>query len=238
MTKIQKLLEYSFKHKLAHIPSALSMYNYLECLFEHYIDKEDIIILGKPFGAQAYYLIWKEMGWLDDIDNLSVGVKHEEIDFIDYSEETIGNALGVAIGMAIAQPQKQVFVNITDATLQMGNTLEAIQFIGHHNIHNILVTIDYNGNQVTGSTDEIIGVDGVESLFRDYKWNVYHSIDGNDFEDCCNTLQKWDTEYHYEKKFLRPSVIYFHTTKGYGVPYMKKNPKEWHYKKLSEEHMI
>ena len=180
MTKIQELLEYSFKHNLAHIPSALSMYTYIQEIFGRYIKEDDIIIIGKPFGAQAYYLVWKELGWIDDIDNLSVGVKHSEIPFVDYSEETIGNALGVAIGMAIANPKKRVYVNITDATLQMGNTLEAIQFIGQNKLSNIFVSVDYNNSQVTGSTDDIISVEPVIGMMEEYGWKVFKCNDGND----------------------------------------------------------
>ena len=150
MTK--ELLNYSFENNLAHIPSALSMLDYISVVFK-YIKKTDNIIIGKPFGAQTYYLVWKHLGWLKDIQNLHMGVKHDEVDFVLYSEETIGNALGVAAGVALVS-DKKTYVNLSDAALQMGNTLEAIQFIGQHKL-DVLVTVDYNGSQVTGNTKHI-----------------------------------------------------------------------------------
>ena len=160
---IDTLLDYSYKEKLTHVPSALSMLTYVDTLFTNklVVPYRDRIVLGKPFGSQAYYLVWKKLSYLDDIEHLSVGVKHNEIDFVDYSEETMGNALGVATGIAIANPSQRVWVNLTDATLQMGSTLEAIQYVGHNNIKNIIIAIDNNNCQVTGKTSDIISTQPV-----------------------------------------------------------------------------
>jgi len=155
------MIRYSYDNGLSHIPSALSMYGYLKKLFyNRLVTPEDHIVIGKPFGAQAYYLVWRNMGYLDNIELLSSGVKHDEIDFVDYSEETMGNALGVGAGIGMAS-DKMVWINISDASLQMGNTLEAIQYIGHNQLNNIALTIDYNGSQVTGNTNDILSVDPI-----------------------------------------------------------------------------
>lgn len=211
----KELLEYSFEHQLSHIPSALSMLDYVDELFtKKLVTPEDYIILGKPFGAQTYYLVWRKLGYLSDIEQLSVGVKHDEIDFVDYSEETMGNALGVAAGIALTT-DKLVWVNITDGALQMGNTLEAIQFIGHHKLKNILVTVDYNDSQVTGKTSEILTVEPVIELFRNYDWEV------ND------TLENF-------RIGATPKVFVMKTKKGSGVPSMEQDTKKWHYRKIQD----
>lgn len=222
---INDVINYSFKHKLTHVPSALSMLTYVDVLFsnEYIKPKRDIIVLGKPFGSQAYYLIWKKLGYLDHIEKLSMGVKHAEIDFVNYSEETMGNALGVAAGIAIANPDQTVWVNLTDATLQMGSTLEAIQYIGHNNLKNIWMTIDGNNMQVTGKTQDVLKVSPVLTMMRDYGWNC-QSIDGhNELEiirGCIN------------RDVTRPNAMYFKTVKGYGVDYMEADPVKWHYRPI------
>jgi transketolase len=211
-----KLLEYSYQKKLGHIPSALSMFDYVHDLFVNKkVTPDDKIIIGKPFGAQTYYIIWQALGYLDDIDNLSIAVKHDEIPFVDFSEETIGDSLGVATGVAMTTDRK-VWVNLTDATLQMGATLEAIQFIGHHQLANIMVTVDYNNAQVTGKTGDILGVDPVISFFHNYGWDVKYAID--DFEIG-----------------TKPTVYILHTSKGNGVKSMENDIKKWHYKKIESE---
>lgn len=220
-----ELLEYSFQNQLAHIPSALSMLDYLDVLFtEGIVTLDHGFVIGKPFGAQAYYLIWRKMGWLDNIEKLSMGVKHEEIPFVNFSEETMGNALGVATGIAMTTNER-IWVNISDAALQMGNTLEAIQFISQHKIDNIFVTIDYNGSQVTGSTKDIIDVDPVKNLFT-RNWFV-QEVDGHIPKNLSAVFHNLDPD--------RPNVVFCNTRKGNGIPQMENNPKEWHYRKISSE---
>jgi len=208
------LLEFSYKHGLAHIPSALSMLDYVNHLFTNkLVTPDDKIVIGKPFGAQAYYLIWKKLGYLDNIDDLSIAIKHEEIPFVTLGEETLGNSLGIAAGIAMTT-DKLVWVNLTDATLQMGITLEAIQFIGHNQLKNILVTVDYNGSQVTGHTDDIMPVGPVVNLFENYGWEVHDSLNSFSIGN-------------------RPKVFIMKTKKGHGIPSMEKDIKKWHYRKIT-----
>lgn len=224
---IKELLIYSYTNKLSHIPSAISMIDYVDVLFTHgFVKCDDFILLGKPFGAQAYYIVWRKLGYLNDIEKLSVGVKHDEIDFVYYSEETIGNALGVAIGVALTT-DKLVWVNISDATLQMGNTLEAIQFIGQHNLKNIFVTIDYNNAQVTGNTDDIIDVSPCKNFFKEYNWNVIE-VDGH------NKIKLYDAFNNLNQTM--PNVVFCKTKKGFGQ--MLENAKMWHYNKINSTEQL
>jgi transketolase len=223
---IEKLLTYSFENKLSHIPSSLSMLMYVDVLFsEKFVTPEDIIVLGKPFGAQTYYLVWQKLGYLTDIEQLSVGVKHDEIDFVDYGEETMGNELGVAIGIAMTT-DKRVWVNISDAALQMGNTLEAIQFIGHHNIKNIFLTIDYNNAQVTGNISDVLKIKPIIQFFKEYGWFV-QEVGGHDKVKIATAYENAVTTV--------PNVYFFHTKKGHGVTSIQEDIKKWHYRKIETE---
>ena len=220
----KQLLEYSYAHGLSHIASALSMVDYVDVLFTNkFVEPyKDHIVIGKPFGAQAYYLVWQKLGLLDNIESLSVGVKHDEILFVDYGEETMGNALGVAIGIAMTTT-KRVWINISDAALQMGNTLEAIQFIGHHNIKNIFLTIDYNNAQVTGNITDVLKVKPTIQFFKEYSWFV-QEVNGHD---------KLKIATAYENAVTTvPNVFIFHTQKGHGIKSIQEDIKKWHYKKI------
>ena len=223
----KRLLDYSIKNELSHIPSALSMFNYLYELFNHDVTDEIIdpyewnIVIGKPFGAQAYYVIWHYYYMLD-ISNLAYGVKHDEIKFVDYGEETLGNALGVASGMSYNG--KRTWCNISDGALQMGPTLEAIQFIGH-NKQDIVLTVDYNRTQLTGNTTKIMGmtINSVYDTFYNAGWVVY-KVDSKDFRK------------EVVRKVLErngPIVFLIETIKGEGVEEMEKDPVLWHYLPLT-----
>lgn len=225
MSLCNDLLRFSYEHQRSHIPSALSMLNYLSVIFnENIVTRDWNIIIGKPFGSQAYYIIWDQLGWLDRPELLSIGVKHDEIEFVDYGEETMGNALGVASGIRLANG-KPTWVNLSDATLQMGNTLEAIQFIGANQVP-MLVTVDFNGTQVTGHTDDIIPILPVYEMARQYGWSV-DIVDGNDYNKVSTTLQKVDDN--------KPTMIFMKTKKGAGVADMENDPFGWHYRTLEDE---
>ncbi len=222
-----RLLRYSIDKDLGHIPSALSMYNYLYELFENEETDEIInpydwnIVIGKPFGAQAYYIIWHYFYMLDKT-NLSYGVKHSEINFVDFGEETLGNALGIASG--ISYNGKRTWCNLSDGVLQMGPTLEAIQFIGH-NKQDIVLTVDYNRTQLTGDTIEIMGmtISAVSEMFSNHGWKVY-KIESDKFH-------KGPAKALIEQ-LNGPIVFLIETTKGDGVVEMEADPIGWHYKKL------
>ncbi len=230
-TILNRVLQYSIDKKLSHIPSALSMLHYTHELFR-YDDSgssaviepyEWNIVIGKPFGAQAYYIIWHYYYMLN-IDNLSYGVKHDEIDFVDYGEETLGNALGFASG--ISYNGKRTYCNISDAALQMGPTLEAIQYIGKHK-QNIVLTVDYNRTQLTGNTTDILGmtVNGVYDMFYNAGW-IPFMIEESKF-NAANVKSILDN-------MQKPIVFLIETIKGDGVIEMIKDPVHWHYKQLED----
>lgn len=209
----EEILRHSYKYGLTHIASALSQADYIHELFTKklVVPYRDRMVFGKVFGAQAYFLTWKKLGYLDNIEGIHF-VKHEEIPFVDFAEYSLGNGLGVATGIAMTTDQ-MVWVNLSDSVLQMGNTLEAIQFIGHNCLKNILVTVDLNGGQVTGKTEDILTVEPVIDFFKGYNWDV--NFDLSDF-----------------KMGDRPKVFIMRTKKGQGVKSMEENIRKWHYKKI------
>jgi transketolase len=124
----------------------------------------------------------------------------------------MGNALGVGAGIAMASSE-MVWINITDAALQMGNTLEAIQFIGQKQLKNVALTIDYNNSQVLGDTRNIVNVDPIKQMFINYNWHVEYDLKNFGMSE-------------------RPRVYIINTVKGDGIPSMMKDTKLWHYKKI------
>jgi len=229
---MKKILQYSIDNKLKHIPSALSQYSYLKYILP--IIKQDYnICIGKPFGSQAYYLPWLEMGYIKENQKLSYGVKHEELDFVTFSEETLGNALGVASGVALTS-DKPTYCNISDGSLQMGATLEALQFIGKHK-QNILLNIDFNGTQLTCDTSDILKPDifEIREILSSYGWNVFVNGIERWENEGYNVEKLLDAQFHFFLETKEPVIQIFLTTKGYGVKEMEDNPSYWHYKELS-----
>lgn len=213
-------LEFITHYKYTHIPSALSQIYYLNYLFGARLVRpyKHNIVIGKPFGHAAYYYIWQKFGLMGR-GRYSDGVRDDEIDFVDFSDVTIGNALGVASGLEMGN-NKITYCNISDSQLQMGSTLESIQFIGRHK-QNIKVTIDYNKKQLT--TDLLTSLDADMSLFQSNGWWVLHITDNFSQLDIGMDLTG------------RPVVFFIETEKGDGVPEMQDDLDKWHYKAVEDE---
>ena len=233
------IIELSFLSKAGHTPSALSMSDYLLALFKYHIKPlKDRILLGKPYGAQAYYSIFYRLGLIefpfdkyckDGLIEWSY-IINQSHPFIDFIDDTMGNALSVACGMAFAEKNKTVFVNISDGYLQEGTAWEGVAFAGFHKLNNLILAVDNNGMQATGFTKHILSLEPIVDKFRSFGWEVSR-IDGINQ----NTLK---TEIAEAMQNIRkePLVFIFDTIKGCGVSFMENNA-EWHYQVIDEKYM-
>lgn len=136
------------KHHDTHLKSSRSIRPYFKNLW-NFVKDYDYKLIGKPYGCQPMLEVWSEDKGLSEYHDLienynRPGIEHEEIPFIDYADYTLGNALGIAQGIAIVHPEKKIFVFISDAQMNMGVVQEAITSIGAMNLRNILLCVDYN----------------------------------------------------------------------------------------------
>lgn len=232
----KEILISSFENHWAHLPSAFSHVDYIYKICETLEPENTKIIFGKPFGAQGYYIPFKHFGFIDDYNGFSEGVKIEELqkhskfpEIFTFSEETIGNALGVAIGVALANRTKVVWCNISDASLQMGQTLEALLFIFEHSkeLKNLNVTIDYNNRQVHSELNPDISPI-ITMLYHSLSINA-HFLHGHEFSP-----ENENREIHL-KITDKPTFYVFDTIKGKGNHFFERRPENLHYSTLNSE---
>ena len=227
------ILEMSFRAKAGHIPSAMSMVDYLTVLFDRLDLLQDRLILGKPYGAQAYYALFAANGWIEPTWHLYgtplpewtyiIDRGHPLVRFID---DTMGNAL--AVGCGIAQGcNALVYVNCSDASLQAGTMWEAIQFAGFRRLDNLLLSIDNNDMQVSGRVSEICAIEPLVEKFTAFGWHCI-SCDGHDFPAIAQSVDLTLASRG------RPKVLVFNTVKGRGVPFLE-NDTGWHYRALDDK---
>lgn len=246
-TLIKNIVDQSYKANLGHIPSALSMFNYVFEVSKLINPVRTNIVIGKPFGALAYYEAWKELKWIrKDMDTSEYPIvlkdKHEPnklgFPFVDFSAETMGNSLGVACGYSI-DSHDLTWVNTSDAALQMGSELEAILHISQMSKKgcNMLITIDNNNSQVCGKTEDVNSIAPVIAMLKASNIEVYEVADAslinNDFSYQNKTLK-----YMIERAKLKDSpavCIIFNTLKGYPVKTFTQDPAKHHYSKMDEE---
>lgn len=131
LTELEKeVLDYSIKHKMGHIPSALTQVTYLRSCLDG--TEGFWRVAGKPFGAQAWYVA---LGVEDDCPLL-------QPPYVDWNCQTIGHALGYSLGVSGA---KDVWLNLSDAALEAGDFWESLQLWHTFNRKTLFVTIDCNG---------------------------------------------------------------------------------------------
>lgn len=229
-----EILTATYENGWSHIPSAFSHVDYIWNFCKTLNSENTKIVFGKPFGAQGYYIPFLHSGIINSYEGLSEGVKIQELkerskyqNLFEFSEETIGNALGVAIGVALANPTKTIWCNISDAALQMGQTLEALLFVFEHanKLRNLNVSIDYNGWQVLSElTPDITPI--IEMIYKSDKIRAVF-CSGHDFSEENDNI---DLSLGI---FDKPTFYVFNTTKGKGITLLESNPKYWHYQGIN-----
>jgi len=150
------------------------------------IQNSDYRLIGKPYGLYDF-----------NPENWDKVVLTDDVDWIDYAEQTLGNSLGIAEGIAIAEPDKKIFVLISDSQLNMGNTLEAIVSIGFLNLKNIILAVDYNDSCSKGVLSEVLEPN--LNIFKP-NWNIIYN----------KTYEYNDLNFDKNK----PNVIIFDTIKN------------------------
>lgn len=152
---------------------------------------------------------------------------HESLPGIRIASGSLGQGLSVALGASLSKKlnndNKLVYVLLGDGELQEGQNWEAAMFASANKVDNIIATVDLNGKQIDGSTDEVLNLGDLNSKFSSFGWEVLQLKEGNNIESIITTLKKAKTLTKKEK----PIIILMETEMGNGVDYMMGTHK-WH----------
>lgn len=151
---------------------------------------------------------------------------HEHLPGIRIASGSLGQGLSVGIGAALAKKlngdDRLVYTLHGDGELQEGQIWEAVMFAAHHKVDNLIATIDWNGQQIDGPTEQVISLGNISEKFEAFGWTTL-SMQGNDMNDVVRVLD--------EAKSLtgqgKPIAIMMHTLMGKGVDFME-NDHGWH----------
>jgi transketolase len=161
---------------------------------------------------------------------------HEGLPGIRIASGSLGQGLSVALGAAQAKKlnhdPKTVYVLMGDGELQEGQNWEAIMYAAAKGVDNIIATVDLNGKQIDGSTDEVLPLGNVAHKFEAFGWEVLSLAEGNDIEKIIKTLK----EAHAKLGNKKPVVILMETEMGNGVDFMM-HTHAWHGKAPNDEQL-
>jgi transketolase len=197
---------------------------------------EDLFFLSNGHICAAWYSTLARYGYFS-IQELATHRKinsrlqghptpKEHLPGIRMASGSLGQGLSVAIGAAQAKKLNNdnglVYCLMGDGELQEGQIWEAAMYASHHKVDNLIGIIDYNGQQIDGTTEHVLSLGNLEDKWNSFGW-IVDKCNGNNYEDLHACLDRC-IENRGKKK---PIIIIMKTTMGAGVDFMEGNHK-WH----------
>tara|TARA_Y100000588_G_scaffold382305_1_gene469520 strand:+ start:2497 stop:3339 length:843 start_codon:yes stop_codon:yes gene_type:complete len=152
---------------------------------------------------------------------------------VDMSTGSLGQGISTAVGMALANKidgrENRVYTLLGDGEINEGLVWEALMAGAHYKLNNLTAILDYNGLQIDGANDDVMGIKPVDKKFASFGWNVIE-IDGHDMDAILAAFEE------AKKETEKPSVILANTVKGKGVSFMEGD-YGWHGQAPNEEQL-
>jgi transketolase len=143
----KRIAEIAYKHKLGHLGSYLSSVDIIDEMFSK-MDKDDIFILSAGHCALALYVCLEKYHGINAEMLFEKHGGHPHLDEenkIYCSTGSLGLGLTIALGRAVANPNRKVWVMISDGEAAEGSIWESLKTIEELNINNIEVYVNING---------------------------------------------------------------------------------------------
>jgi transketolase len=212
---------------LRHNPSAFTMDGRGEDLF--FLSNGHISPVLYSTLARSGYFPVSELSTFRLINTRLQGhpTTHDGLPGVRIASGSLGQGLSVAVGAAQAKKlngdKHLVYTLHGDGELQEGQIWEAAMYAGAKKVDNLIATVDANGQQIDGSTDEVLPMGDLGAKFAAFGWDVMHLEHGNDLDAVRAALREAGTRTGHGK----PVVIIMTTAMGHGVDFMAGTHK-WH----------
>ena len=197
---------------------------------------EDLFFLSNGHISPVFYSALARSGYFD-IKELSTFRKinsrlqghpttHEHLPGVRVASGSLGQGMSVAIGAALGKKlnnDKNIVYSLHgDGELDEGQNWEAIMFASAHKVDNLISTVDWNGQQIDGTTKAVMDLGNIHAKFEAFGWTTLE-MNGNDMDEVLATLAKARSQTGQGK----PIAIMMHTIMGKGVDFME-NDHHWH----------
>jgi transketolase len=178
--------------------------------------------------ARSGYFDLKELGTFRKLNSRLQGhpATHEHLPGIRIASGSLGQGMSAAIGAALTKKLNKepniVFSLHGDGELDEGQVWEALLFAAHHKVDNLISTVDWNHQQIDGTTEKVMNLGNIRQKFDAFGWKTLET-NGNNMVELVATLK--------EAKSMtgkgQPVAILMHTIMGNGVDFMQ-NDHGWH----------
>ncbi len=207
---------------------------------------EDLFFLSNGHISPVFYSVLARSGYfpVEELNTFRLlnsrlqghPTTHEGLPGIRMASGSLGQGLSVAIGAAQAKKLNGcghcVFALMGDGELQEGQNWEAIMYAAANKVDNIIATVDLNGQQIDGSTDDVMSLGNVKAKFEAFGWIVLDVEQGNDID----AIKAGLNEAKAKSGNGKPVVILLKTVMGNGVDFMM-HTHAWHGKAPNDEQL-
>lgn len=125
-------------------------------------------------------------------------------------------ACGIAMAGKIDGKSYHTYCLLGDGELQSGQNWEAAMFASQNGLSNLIAVVDRNRLQITGNTEDAVGLEPLPEKWKAFGWNVI-IVNGHSIRQIEEALDK------AEESRRKPTVIIMNTVKGKGVSFMENN---------------
>lgn len=147
---------------------------------------------------------------------------------------SLGQGMSVGIGAALGKKMTNdnhiVYTLHGDGELQEGQIWEAAMFAGAKHVDNLISTVDYNNQQIDGTTDQVMSLGDLKAKFKSFMWEVVVIENGNDMQQVLDGMAKAKSMTGKGK----PVCVLLKSQMGYGVDFMQ-NTNKYHGAVLSAD---
>ena len=207
---------------------------------------EDLFFLSNGHISPVFYSVLARSGYfpvaeLATFRKLNTRLQghpttHDNLPGVRMASGSLGQGLSVAIGAAQAKKLNNdsnlVYILTGDGELQEGQNWEAIMYASAKKVDNLIATVDLNGKQIDGSTDEVLSMGNIKAKFEAFDWEVLEIVKGNDIESILSGMNEAKSKTGKGK----PVCVLLHTEMGNGVDYMM-HTHAWHGKAPNDEQL-
>jgi len=207
---------------------------------------EDLFFLSNGHISPVFYSVLARTGYfpVDELNTFRLidsrlqghPTTHEGLPGIRVASGSLGQGLSVAIGAAEAKKLNNdthtVYALLGDGELQEGQNWEAMMYAAGNKIDNLIATVDLNGKQIDGATDDVLPMGSVKGKFEAFGWHVIEIKEGNNIKAILNGITEAKAKSGHDK----PVCILLETMMGNGVDFMM-HTHAWHGKAPNDEQL-
>jgi transketolase len=207
---------------------------------------ENLFFLSNGHISPVYYSVLARSGFFP-VEELATFRKmntrlqghpttHEGLPGIRIASGSLGQGMSVAIGAAEAKKlngdDKIIYTLHGDGELQEGQVWESAMYASAKKIDNLISTIDLNGKQIDGATDDVLPMGSIRAKFEAFGWEVIDIIKGNDVDSIIKGLSEAKSKTGKGK----PVCVLLHTEMGNGIDFMM-HTHAWHGKAPNDDQL-